>query len=156
MDIEEEETADKAATLSKTQPKDGDEMNDSAEAKVEVDEDEDEDDVQVPENMPEDAFFIPLGLVRQLPHTHYKGSDPEWQSFVEFGRNRERTTAVRSRFASTLFFGTIPNIVIRGVGRHGLFACCQRERPTKIHWRTYGIGESLARYHLSTWPTTRI
>ena len=105
VDVEEEETVDKAAALSKTQPKDGDEMKDGAEAKVEVDEDEDEDedDVQVPETMPEDAFFIPLGLVRQLPHTHYKGSDPEWQSFVEFGRDRERTAAVRSRSASTLF-----------------------------------------------------
>lgn len=95
VDIEEEETVDKAAALSKTQPKDGEETNHGAEEKVE--DEEDEDDVQVPEVMPEDAFFIPLGLVRQLPHTHYKGSDPEWQSFVEFGRDREKTTAVRSR-----------------------------------------------------------
>lgn len=102
VDIEEEETVDKAAALSKTQPKDGEETNDGAEVKVE--DDEDEDDVQVPETMPEDAFFIPLGLVRQLPHTHYKGSDPEWQSFVEFGRDRERTTAVRSRSASAPFW----------------------------------------------------
>ena len=102
VDIEEEETVDKATALSKTQPKDGEEMNDGAEGEVEVD--EDEDDVQVPGIMPEDAFFIPLGLVRQLPHTHYKGSDPEWQSFVEFGRDRERTTAVRSRSASASFW----------------------------------------------------
>ena len=101
VDIEEEETVDKAAALSKTLPKDGEETNDGAEEKVE--DNEDEDDVQVPETMPEDAFFIPLGLIRQLPHTHYKGSDPEWQSFVEFGRDRERTTAVRSRSASAPF-----------------------------------------------------
>ena len=100
VNIEEEETADKAAALSKTQPEDGDKANDRAEEEEEVD----EDDVQVPETMPDDAFFIPLGFVRQLPHTHYKGSDLEWQSFVELGRDRERTTAVRSRFASTPFW----------------------------------------------------
>ena len=59
-----------------------------------------EDDVEVPETMPEDALFIPLGRVRQRPHTHYKGSDPEWQSFVEFGNDRQRPAAVRSMFTS--------------------------------------------------------
>ena len=63
-------------------------------------EDDSEDDVEVPETMPEDALFIPLGRVRQRPHTHYKGSDPEWQSFVEFGNDRQRPTAVRSMFTS--------------------------------------------------------
>ena len=48
--------------------------------------------------MPDDALFIPLGRVRQLPHTHYKSSDPEWQSFVEFGSDRKRPVAVRSTF----------------------------------------------------------
>ena len=59
-----------------------------------------EDDVEVPETMPEDALFIPLGRVRQRPHTHYKGSDPEWQSFVEFGNDRQRPAAVRSMITS--------------------------------------------------------
>lgn len=98
MDVEEEETVDKAGALSKTQPEDDVEANESAQEDDKVD----EDDVQVPETMPEDAFFIPLGLVRQRPQTHYKGSDPEWQSFVEFAKDRERPAAVRSTLASSL------------------------------------------------------
>ena len=92
--VEEEETINKASTLSKTQLEIGDKANDG-----EQEDNVDEDGVQVPETMPEDAFFIPLGRVRQTPETHYKGSDPEWQSFVEFGQDRARPAAVRSMFA---------------------------------------------------------
>lgn len=91
VDVEEEETVDKASGLSKTQLEDGDEVNDGAQG----DDNVDEDDVQVPETMPEDALFIPLGRLRQRPRTNYKGSDPEWQSFVEFWNDRERPAAVR-------------------------------------------------------------
>lgn len=56
--------------------------------------------VEVPETMPEDAIFIPLGFTRQRPQTFYKGSDPEWQSFLEFRRDRDREKAVRSRFSA--------------------------------------------------------
>ena len=98
---EEEETASKAGALLKTQKKISNEANDGAtdDGEIEKGENQDEDEVQVPETMPEDALFIPLGKVRQLPDTHYKGSDPEWQSFVEFGQDRERRAAVRSTFA---------------------------------------------------------
>ncbi|KAF6233438.1 hypothetical protein HO173_008370 [Letharia columbiana] len=98
VDVEEEETVDKAGAPSKMQPEDGDKAKDGAREDGKVD----EDDVQVPETMPEDAFFVPLGFVRQRPHTHYKASDPEWQSFVEFGRDRERPTAVRRELADTV------------------------------------------------------
>ena len=64
---------------------------------------EEEPEAQVPETMPEDAVFIPLGLTRQRPVTFYKGSDPEWQSFLEFKRDRKRETAVRSGFFSSTF-----------------------------------------------------
>lgn len=97
LDAEEEETVDKTRALSKTQPEEGDTANDGAKEDDAVD----EDDVQVPDIMPDDAFFIPLGPFRQLPHTHYKGSDPEWQSFVEFGSDRKRPKAVRSTFTSS-------------------------------------------------------
>ena len=50
--------------------------------------------------MPEDAIFIPLGFTRQRPQTYYKGSDPEWQSFLEFRRDRDKEKAVRSKFLS--------------------------------------------------------
>lgn len=48
--------------------------------------------------MPEDALFIPLGFTRQRPLEFYKGSDPEWQSFVEFRKDREKEKAVRSMY----------------------------------------------------------
>ena len=57
-----------------------------------------EDVVLVPEEIPDDAIFIPLGFTRQRPQTYYKGSDPEWQSFIEFRKDRRREVAVRSRF----------------------------------------------------------
>ena len=61
----------------------------------------DEDDVQVPETIPADALFIPLGRIRQVPQTYYKHSDPEWQSFAEFGQDRKRRVAVQSMFISS-------------------------------------------------------
>lgn len=60
------------------------------------DEDEDEEDL-VPEKMPDDALFIPLGLAHQRPQTYYKGTDPEWQSFLTFASDHNRNYQVRSR-----------------------------------------------------------
>lgn len=62
---------------------------------------EDEAEVEVPEEMPEDAIFIPLGLTRQRPPEFYKGSGPEWQSFIEFNKDRDRQNAVRSTYSYT-------------------------------------------------------
>ena len=58
---------------------------------------EDEEEVLVPDTIPEDAYFIPLGFARQRPQTYYKGSDPEWQSFIEFSKDRKRSMAIRSK-----------------------------------------------------------
>jgi len=60
---------------------------------------DEEDEVEIPETAPEDAVFIPLGLTRQRPQEFYKASDPEWQSFVEFRKDRDREKAVRSMFS---------------------------------------------------------
>ena len=57
---------------------------------------EDEEDVQVPAEMPEDALFIPLGFAHKKPKTFYKGTDPEWQSFVDFSKDRKRTRFIKS------------------------------------------------------------
>lgn len=90
----------------------GDKYEDEAENENEEEDDEDEDDNDdgvleeedndegeeglVPEPIPEDAIFIPLGLARQRRTSYYKGSDPEWQGFVEFSRDRKRGLGVRS------------------------------------------------------------
>ena len=96
VDVEVEEKVENSGAFSNTPL----EVRDKDEAQKEDKVDEvDGDDVQVPETMPEDAFFIPLGRIHELPHTHYKSSDPEWQSFVEFGQKRERPAAVKSMSA---------------------------------------------------------
>lgn len=61
-------------------------------------EDEDEDDDEIPDTIPEDAIFIPLGLIHQCPPTFYRGSDPEWQSFLEFSKDVERSINIRRKF----------------------------------------------------------
>ena len=69
--------------------------------------DEEDDDVEIPETMPEDAIFIPLGLARQRPETYYKAADPEWQSFIEYRKDREREPAIKS--LSRSFLSRRPN-----------------------------------------------
>ena len=95
--VEEEETVKKSGASSKTQGESRDNANDGAQ-----EDGGDEDDVEVPEVMPENAFFFPLGRPRQIPQTYYKGTDPEWQSFIEFRRDNKRSGAVESRFASSV------------------------------------------------------
>ena len=58
---------------------------------------EDDEEVLVPDTIPEDAYFIPLGFARRRPQTYYKGSDPEWQGFIEFSKDRKRCMAIRSK-----------------------------------------------------------
>lgn len=94
---DEEETYNEAGRLAKKQS----ESRDKAKDKSQEDEVE-EDDVQVPEIRPENSLFIPLGRVRQLPLTYYKGSDPEWKSFVEFRQDRKRSAAIQGMFASSV------------------------------------------------------
>lgn len=53
-------------------------------------------DITIPDVRPDDAIFIPLGWARQCPRTFYKGSDPEWQSFVEFAKDKRRSLLIRS------------------------------------------------------------
>ena len=99
---DEEETYNEAGRLAKKQSEIRQaESRDKAKDKTQEDEVE-EDDVQVPETRPENSLFIPLGRVRQLPLTYYKGSDPEWKSFVEFRQDHKRSAAIQSMFASSI------------------------------------------------------
>ena len=49
----------------------------------------------------DDTLFIPLGFAYQLPQTFYKGSDPEWQSFIQLSRNKKRCAFLKSMQPST-------------------------------------------------------
>lgn len=55
--------------------------------------------ITVPETMPEDAFFIPIGFTKERPKTRYKKNDPEWQSFVDISKDLKR----RRRIEGTRF-----------------------------------------------------
>ena len=52
-------------------------------------------DIAVSDEGTEDAIFIPLGMARQCPRVFYKGSDVEWQSFIEFAHNKRRNHQIR-------------------------------------------------------------
>lgn len=48
----------------------------------------------------EDEWFIPLTLAQELPRTYYKASDPEWQEFEKFMRDKAKRKKVTDSFAS--------------------------------------------------------
>ena len=54
-------------------------------------------DIAIQEEIPDDAIFIPLGRARRRPKEYYKGSDQEWQSFLEFAHDKQRNALVRSK-----------------------------------------------------------
>lgn len=56
-----------------------------------------QDDIAVPDEIPDDAIFIPLGRARQRPKEYYKGSDQEWQSFMELAHDKKRNFLVRRK-----------------------------------------------------------
>ncbi|KAI4157873.1 MAG: hypothetical protein LQ342_007939 [Letrouitia transgressa] len=56
-----------------------------------------------------ETYFIPLGFPYQLPKTYYKGSDPEWESFVQLSKNRERRERLKNELVA---------IVWKSVGDH--------------------------------------
>lgn len=74
---------------------------DAASTAIAVEEPE-EDDVEIPDQMPENAIFIPLSFPRQLPRTFYKGTDPEWQSFIAFAKDKNRSLRIRNDLAGMI------------------------------------------------------
>ncbi|KAI4128834.1 MAG: hypothetical protein LQ338_002534 [Usnochroma carphineum] len=41
------------------------------------------------ESNEDDTIFIPLGFAYKLPQRYYKGTDPEWQSFIQLSQNKK-------------------------------------------------------------------
>ncbi|KAL8671663.1 MAG: hypothetical protein Q9168_003843 [Polycauliona sp. 1 TL-2023] len=67
----------------------------------------------------EDAtLFIPLGLAYQLPRTFYKGSDPEWQSFLQLCRNKKRCAYLQNQLTGMVgdYVGNLP-LIERALGK---------------------------------------
>ncbi|KAI9811337.1 MAG: hypothetical protein M1827_005497 [Pycnora praestabilis] len=48
----------------------------------------------------EDAIFIPLGWARQRTVQPYKGSDPEWKSFIAVSKDKQRGLKIRRELAA--------------------------------------------------------
>ncbi|KAL9610201.1 MAG: hypothetical protein Q9167_005078 [Letrouitia subvulpina] len=64
------------------------------------------------ESNEDDTYFIPLGLPYQRPRAYYKGSDPEWESFVQLSKNRERRDRLKNELAGMTGFvvGDLPSL----------------------------------------------
>ncbi|KAI4255308.1 MAG: hypothetical protein LQ352_002640 [Teloschistes flavicans] len=69
----------------------------------------------------EDAIFIPLGFAYELPRNFYKGSDPEWQSFVRLSKDKKQCQFLKSilsvRFALSRRLTCLPDQLVGLVGR---------------------------------------
>ena len=45
----------------------------------------------------EDWFFIPFpGTIKQIPQLPFRGTDPEWEAYVKFNKDRPLQIEVRS------------------------------------------------------------
>ncbi|KAL8703869.1 MAG: hypothetical protein Q9201_002958 [Fulgogasparrea decipioides] len=56
-------------------------------------------DAAKPTKNEEDAIFIPLGFAYQLPRQFYKGTDPEWQSFVKLSHDKNLCNSLKHQLA---------------------------------------------------------
>lgn len=56
-----------------------------------------EDDVNVPNELPENAIFIPLWWGKKRPPEFFKGSDPEWQGYVKFSMDLAKVEDVKCK-----------------------------------------------------------
>ncbi|KAL9126631.1 MAG: hypothetical protein Q9217_004351 [Psora testacea] len=74
----------------------------------EEEEEEEEAEMQLPENMPEDAVFIPLWFPKQKPPYSYTASDPEWQSYATVAKDQEKREKLLQ---------TIVGVLIREISR---------------------------------------
>ena len=56
-------------------------------------------DFELPDEMPEDAIFVPLWIPKENPPYYYKGSDPEWQGYQAFAKDRKKVKQVHGKFS---------------------------------------------------------
>ncbi|KAL9029617.1 MAG: hypothetical protein Q9196_002159 [Gyalolechia fulgens] len=57
-----------------------------------------------------DTIFIPLGFAYKLPQRFYKGTDPEWQSFVQLSQNDKLCAFLRNQLTGMVgqLVGSMP------------------------------------------------
>ncbi|KAL9581300.1 MAG: hypothetical protein Q9212_003976 [Teloschistes hypoglaucus] len=91
------ETEQSSKGQAKKKDKQGEAGNDDGDEAAERDEQDDE-----------DTIFIPLGFAYELPRKFYKGSDPEWQSFVQLSKDKRQCLYLKNQLAGLVgqFLGT--------------------------------------------------
>ena len=93
-DEEEDETGANASATKRAK----DDSESTQEEKTGDSEEEDEYLVDLPDQLPEDAIFIPLWWGKKKPVEYYKGSDPEWKGYVKFAQDKQKVKAVRGTY----------------------------------------------------------
>ncbi|KAL8918013.1 MAG: hypothetical protein Q9208_007611 [Pyrenodesmia sp. 3 TL-2023] len=80
-----------------------------------TDDEEDEEDAvdeddQNKEGVEDNTIFIPLGFAYKLPRSYYKGTDPEWQSFVELSKNKKLCEYLKNQLTGMVgqYVGSMP------------------------------------------------
>lgn len=110
---EDEDEADVGAEAEDQYEDEEDDDDDDDDDEEDDDDDDDEGEEEpISEDIPEDAIFIPLGLVRERRPSFYKAADPEWQSFVKFSRDKKRGLVVRSRPIFSSLYNYNPQLTI--------------------------------------------
>ncbi|KAL8903115.1 MAG: hypothetical protein Q9207_004137 [Kuettlingeria erythrocarpa] len=78
---------------------------------------EDEQDAMHENDMSKEAIegktiFIPLGFAYKLPRTHYKGMDPELQSFIQLANDKKQRNYLKNQLTSMVgqYVGSKPSL----------------------------------------------
>ncbi|KAL8971759.1 MAG: hypothetical protein Q9197_003112 [Variospora fuerteventurae] len=62
------------------------------------------------DSVEDDTIFIPLGFPYKLPRRYYKGTDPEWQSFIQLSKDRKLCNFLKNQLAGLVGqIGSIPS-----------------------------------------------
>lgn len=72
----------------------------------------DEEGLEDDEYASETSTFIPLTWATKQPRTYYKGSDPEWQTFLSIARDKPRHAAIQSELVRMVFAGALQHASI--------------------------------------------
>jgi hypothetical protein len=101
----------------------------------------------MPEELTEEdhkPLFIPFpGTTKQLKPKPYRGSDPEWQEFIKFGKDQKLAQRVRGQWSTFLTFEPtlthhveeLANYVQQVALRHPVLAIrCGKQMKLRRYW----------------------
>ena len=101
-EVEDEEEAAHQARRARRPPLQQEDAPDGGHGRevAEDDEEEYDDDDQEEDDEEEGLIFFPTGFSRPRPRQFYRGSDPEWQTFVRLCKDRQRMDKIRGELVS--------------------------------------------------------